>query len=118
MLRMTRASTSTGIHGQYTCSSVVGRRSWSWSQVDSHPQVMFGSQSVAAWIAQLTFWAVLIVGAAMGELSRKAAVAFVVLWVAGVVGLPRASALGSGFTTTYVAFVDIALVFMVFKGDV
>ena len=61
---------------------------------------MIGSQAVAAWIAQFAFWVLLIIGMSYGELSKK--------W-----------AMFSGlFLTSYVAVLDIALVFIVFKGDV
>jgi hypothetical protein len=42
---------------------------------------------------------------------------FVVLWVAGYAGLPRLSASSAPLVTSYVAILDIALVWLVFKSD-
>ena len=79
---------------------------------------MIGSQAAAAWIAQLAFWVLLGLGIGFGELSRKGAVLFVALWAAGYIGLPRIWWLGGFLVTSYVAVLDIVLVFIVFKGDV
>ena len=79
---------------------------------------MISSASVAGYVAHVAFWAVLAVGAIFGELSRRAVVIFVLLWFAGVFGLPRLSATAGLLVTSYVAVLDIALVFIVFKGDV
>jgi hypothetical protein len=76
-----------------------------------------GSQGVAAAIAQLAFWILLIVGVALGELRRSAAV-LVVLWIAGYFGMPRLFAFGDLLITSYVAILDIVLVILVFKRDV
>lgn len=77
-----------------------------------------GSGAVAAFVAEIVFWAVLGLGVVFGEISRRAAVIFVLLWAAGFFGLPRVSQMAAGFVTAYVAVLDIALVFLVFKGDV
>jgi hypothetical protein len=79
---------------------------------------MIGSQAVAAWIAQFAFWVLLVIGIAYGELTKKWAAMFVVVWLAGYIGLPRLSMFSGLFTTSYVAVLDIVLVFVVFKGDV
>jgi len=79
---------------------------------------MISSASVAGYVAHVAFWAVLAVGAIFGELSRRAVVIFVLLWFAGVFGLPRLSATAGLLVTSSVAVLDIALVFIVFKGDV
>lgn len=79
---------------------------------------MVGSPAVAAWIAQLAFWVLLALGAFYGELSRRSIVTFVVLWTAGYFGLPRLSASGALFVPPYIALLDIALVWIVFKGDI
>ena len=68
--------------------------------------------SVAVW----GFWLLLLLGWWLGEIGWKAATIFVVLWGAGFVA--------SGFVLSgmlflpFVAILDIALVFIVFKGDV
>ena len=79
---------------------------------------MVGSPWVAAWIAQLAFWVLVSLGAFYGELSRRSLATFVVLWSAGYFGLPRLSESGGPFVTPYIAVLDIALVWMVFKGDI
>ncbi len=76
-----------------------------------------GSPAVAAWIAQAAFWGFLLWGYACGELSLLRCAAFLMLWLAGLVGLPYAP-YGAALFSPYVAVLDIALVFAVFKGDV
>ncbi len=78
---------------------------------------MVGAPAVAAWIAQFAFWVLLALGVFYGELNRKSIVTFVVLWAAGYFGLPRLSAYGGLVVAPYIAVLDIALVWMVFKGD-
>ena len=78
---------------------------------------MIGSQAVAAWIAQLAFWVLLVLAISAGELSRKRAALFVAVWIVGCVGLPRLAPFSDLFVTPYVAVLDIVLVFVVFKGD-
>jgi hypothetical protein len=78
-----------------------------------------GSQAVAAFIGFWTFWVLLPYGYAVGELSTKQVAVFLLLWIGGRVGLaylpwmPAAS-----LFSPYVAVLDIALVFAIFKGDV
>ena len=76
-----------------------------------------GSAIVAGWIAQIVFWTVLIIGAWSEDLGPKSLAVFVVLWLAGMFGLPHVS-FGAGLSTPFVAVLDIALVFLVFKGDI
>ena len=78
-----------------------------------------GSPVVAAWISQLAFGGLLVYGWAWGALASTRVAAFLLLWLAGRVGLPYvpyepAHAMFSSF----VAVLDVALVFMIFKGDV
>jgi hypothetical protein len=75
-----------------------------------------GSPAVAGWIAQAVFWGCLLWGYACDELSPGKSVGFLLLWLAGLFGLPYAH-IGSAFSP-YVALVDIVLVLVVFKGDV
>jgi hypothetical protein len=74
-----------------------------------------GSASVAGWIAQVTFIVVLIVG--WEDLGLKSRIIFIGLWLAGRIGLPYLP-YGTDLITTYVALLDIILVFVVFRGDV
>jgi hypothetical protein len=75
------------------------------------------SQTAAAWIAEAAFVVLLGLGVVSGELSRARLVLFVALWLVGYFGLPALSSLGGSFVTSYVAILDIALVFIVLKGD-
>jgi len=78
--------------------------------------VRVGSPAVAALIAHAAFWALLVYGWIVRELSPRAGVIFLVLWLVACFGggyrplwLPFSSC---------VAMLDIALVFVVAKGDV
>jgi uncharacterized membrane protein len=78
---------------------------------------VIGSASIGGWIAHLAFWVLLALGWFFGELQMKSRLVFLGLWLAGYFGLaflPYGAALFSSF----VAALDIALVFTVFKGDV
>ena len=82
-----------------------------------------GSAGVAAWAAQVIFWALLLLGVLWGDLGAKRAVGFVVLWFAGDYVLPLlplagVSGLAGALFSPYVAVLDIVLAFVVLKGDV
>jgi hypothetical protein len=75
-----------------------------------------GSPAIAALVAQVAFWALLLVGFWTGELSARAGGAVLLLWLCPFFGdayrpywLPFSSC---------VAILDVALVLMVAKGDV
>ena len=72
----------------------------------------------AGLIAQVAFWAMLGIGAAFGEIGWRGVCGFVLLWVGGVFGLPHLSSTAGMLVSSYVAVLDLALVFVVFKGDV
>jgi hypothetical protein len=78
---------------------------------------MTGSPLVAGWIAHIAFWVLIVVGLVSEELSRAAAATFVVLWLAGMFGLPHL-AVGEPLVAAVVAVLDIVLVFIIFKGDI
>jgi len=69
-----------------------------------------------ATLALWGFWILLGAGWGLGELHVKGTAVFVLLWLAGF--------FGSGYVmqgmlwTPYVAVLDIALVLVIFKGDV
>lgn len=67
---------------------------------------------VAVW----GFWLLLVAGWIVDELHAKATAIFIALWIVGFAGL-RSLSLGVYFLS-YVAVLDIALVLVVFKGDV
>ena len=77
---------------------------------------MAGPPGIAAVIALWGFWILLCVGWIRRELRARSAFIFVVLWVAGFLGLRRV--LFGLLFAPFVAMLDIALVFMIFHGDV
>lgn len=79
---------------------------------------MVDSAFVAAVVAQLAFWILLVLGIVNGELRKFGAAVLVLLWFAGSIGLPRIAWWTGTFVTSWVAVLDIVLVFKVFKGDV
>ncbi len=76
-----------------------------------------GSTAVAGWIAHLAFWLLVVGGAISGELRTKLAATFLIVWLMGIIGLPYLP-YGAGLVTSFVAVLDVALVFIVFKRDV
>ncbi len=80
---------------------------------------MIGSPAIAAFIAFWCFWVLLVVGFVRDEIGLKGIVILLVLWFIGRVGLPHLSYRPAhDMFTSWVAVLDIALVFKVFKGDV
>jgi hypothetical protein len=80
---------------------------------------MVGSPLIASFIAHVTFWGLLAYGWALGELGLKALAIFLLLWLAGCAGLPHvAYEPARALFSSFVAILDIALVFRIFKGDV
>jgi hypothetical protein len=78
---------------------------------------MAGSAGIAAWIAQIAFWALLLIGVGSGEIGRKGGALFAALWLGGYLAVQVAPAAAMLFTP-YLAVVDLVLVFVIFKGDV
>ena len=78
---------------------------------------MVGSSGIAAWIAQIAFWALILLGLGSGELRISVAGVFVALWAAAYAGLSFVP-FGNLFLTPCLAVLDVALVFLIFKGDV
>jgi hypothetical protein len=77
-----------------------------------------GSAGIAAVVAQLAFWILLVLGIVGGQLSRTKVVLFVVFWLFGSLGLPRLAWWASSLVISWIAVLDIVLVFIVCKGDV
>jgi hypothetical protein len=70
-------------------------------------------------IAHFAFWALVAFGLVTGTLPAPRAIVVLLLWVAGAAGLPYvAYAPARAMFSSYVAVLDIALVFIIFKGDV
>jgi hypothetical protein len=78
---------------------------------------MIGTPVVAALIALCGFWALLSVGWLRGELGFRRVTSFVGLWLVGLLGF-RYLPYGESLFPPYVAALDVALVFAIFKGDV
>ena len=80
---------------------------------------VIGSATIAAAIALWGFWLLLLVGIMRGDIRVVGVAVFVLLWIVGRVGLafiPYSPA--QGMFLSWVAVLDIALVFTIFKGDV
>jgi hypothetical protein len=75
-----------------------------------------GSIVVAGWIALIGFWFLLVYGWFFDELHGGGIRVLIGLWLLGRFGLPLLSA--DGLFITWVAILDIAMVFIIFKGDV
>ena len=78
-----------------------------------------GVQAIAAFIGFWAFWILLPYGYAVGELSPRQVAVFLLLWIGGRVGLAYLPWMpATSLFSSYVAVLDIALVFAIFKGDV
>ena len=77
-----------------------------------------GSAGIAARVAHLAFWGLLFYGWAWEEIDLWGMMVFLLLWVAGLYGLPYVFEYGDALFSPFVAVLDIALVFLIFKGDV
>ena len=74
---------------------------------------------LAAWLAHLAFWSLLVYGVALGELDAKRLAVFLILWVIGLLAVSYAPfEPARAMFPSFVALLDIALVFVIFKGDV
>lgn len=76
-----------------------------------------GSAGIAAWIAHISFWALLAYGRLWDELNAASVALFLLLWLCGLVALPYVP-YGDALFAPFVAVLDIALVLFIFKGDV
>ena len=72
---------------------------------------------IAALIAKLAFVGLLIAGIVSGELRRKALAIFIALGLFAWLGLPYLQR-NADFVTPALAIIDVALVLVVYKGDV
>jgi hypothetical protein len=80
---------------------------------------VIGSPVVAAFIAYVLFWALLIYGLVAAQVTRRGVAVFVGLWLLGLFGLPMMPyEPARAMFSSYVAVLDIAMVFTIFKGDV
>jgi len=75
------------------------------------------SAQAAALIAHAGFWLLLVYGWFWDEIGPRGIAVFVGLWLAGLFGL-RFGPYGAALFPSFVAVLDIVLVFTIFKGDV
>ena len=75
-----------------------------------------GSLGLAWWVARILFLALLLIGYTSGEVRGRALALFIVLGGVAWIGLPWLQA--ETLATSALALLDIALVFVVFQGDV
>lgn len=75
------------------------------------------SAGIGALIAHVSFWVLLGYGWYWEELGWRGILAFLALWIAGWFGLGFVPN-GPGVFFSWVALLDVALVFIIFKGDV
>jgi hypothetical protein len=76
------------------------------------------SAGIAAWVAHVAFWILLSYGWFFDELEPRGIAAFVALWLAGWIGLPYLGSVAAGMFFSWVALLDVVLVFLIFKGDI
>jgi hypothetical protein len=76
-----------------------------------------GSAGIAGWIAHIAFWVLLPCGWLWDELGARGVALFLSLWLTGLFGLPFLP-YGGFLFSPFVAVLDVALVFILFKGDV
>jgi len=76
-----------------------------------------GSSVIAAWIAHAAFWVLMLWGWATDALGVTTVAIFMLLWLVAFIGLPYLPYGGALFPSC-VAVLDIALVLVIFKGDV
>lgn len=76
-----------------------------------------GSAGVASIVAHVTFWILVGWGLVAEELRPAIGGTFVALWLAGLAVAPYVP-LGEALVPSYVAVLDIVLVFLLFGGDV
>ena len=74
------------------------------------------SAVVAALIAHVTFWFLLAYGLGWQEIRGRGLAVFLCLWVIGYFAVDFIP-YGAVPFSSWVAILDIALVFMIFKGD-
>lgn len=75
------------------------------------------SAGIAALIAHAGFWLLLVYGWFWDEIGPRGIAVFLLLWVCGMFGLPLLP-YGDGMFSSFVAVLDICLVFLIFKGDI
>jgi hypothetical protein len=78
-------------------------------------RAMIGSPVIAAWVAHVAFWGLLIWGVIIRELGVRSSTMILGFWLVAFAGFLRIPYVPFA---SVVAILDIALVFNIFKGDV
>ena len=73
------------------------------------------SSQIAAMVAHAVFWALIVVGFASDELTKRTGGALLLLWLLGFFGLEFVAG-GVVPFSSYVALLDVALVFIIFRA--
>jgi hypothetical protein len=76
------------------------------------------SISVAAWVAHSAFWVLIALGWLVGDLGIRGTIIALAVWVTAYIGLSFLPSYGGALFPPFVAVIDIALVLVLFKGDV
>ena len=76
-----------------------------------------GSPAVAAWFAHLAFWVLIARGWMAGDLGIRGTIIALALWVTAYISLPYLP-YGAALFPSFIAVLDIALVLVIFRGDV
>jgi hypothetical protein len=79
---------------------------------------MAGTPLIAAYVAQIAFWSLLVGAALTGSVRELGLAVFLGLWTVGYFGLPHLAPWTGLLVTPWIALLSIALVFALFKGDV
>jgi len=79
---------------------------------------VIGSSLLAGWIALVAFWSLIAWGLATQDLALRGTAIFLGLWFAAYIGVDDLPVPYSGLFTQFVAVLDVALVLIIFKGDI
>jgi hypothetical protein len=87
---------------------------------DEQPQepTVIGTPLIAAWIGRVAFWCLIPWGLTSGELGMRGACIFLALWLIAYLGFGYLPVPYAAMFPSFVALLDVALVLMIFKGDV
>jgi len=76
-----------------------------------------GSPAIAAWIAHLTFWVLVVRGWMTAELGNRGTIIALAFWLIAYISRPFVP-YGVALFPSLVALADIALVLVIVRGDV
>jgi hypothetical protein len=96
----------------------MGRRSGVDAPHNAGGGGAIGSALIASWIARVAFWGLIAWGLATRELEFRGTAIFLILWIAAYVIFDHLPLPYGGMFTSFVALLDVALVLIIFKGDI